>query len=175
MYGFAKNVFETQISHFLFNKRNPLKVEIYREGDLVHVENIFNDICDAGKNSLLDVYFRNQTQIAAWYFGLIDNASFSALAVGDTMSSHSGWIENTAYAESTRQQWSPAAASGKSISNTTVATFSINASGNLKGIFVTSNSTKSSTSGTLWSTAPFGSVVPVANGDQLKVTYTVNA
>ncbi len=166
---------EQELTHKLFGIGNPVRVELYREGSLIEVRDTFNDITDAGKNSLLDVYFRNQTQIAAWYIGLVDNASYSAFAAGDTMSSHAGWIESTAYSDSTRQQWVTTAASGKSITNSSVATFNINGSGNMKGIFVVSNSTKSGTTGTLWATAPFGSVLPVANGDQLKITYTVNA
>jgi hypothetical protein len=51
----------------------------------------------------------------------------------------------------------------------------MNASGTVKGIFITSNNTKSGTSGKLWSTALFSADVPVVNGDQLKITYTLNA
>lgn len=155
--------------------RGRYQVQHIRGEEVIGVLDFKNDIVTVGKNGLLDIMFRNQTQIASWYFGLVNNSGWTAFDNADTMSSHSGWTEFTSYDESTRVQWSPAAAASASISNTTVATFSINASGNLKGIFVASNSTKSGTTGTLWSTAAFGSVVPVSNGDQLKVTYTVNA
>lgn len=144
-------------------------------GNLLNVYGFKNGIVDVGKNSLLDIMFRNQTQIAAWYFGLVNNSGWTAFADADTMGSHSGWTEFTTYNESTRVAWGPDASASKAITNGTVATFSITGSANLKGIFVASNSTKGGTSGTLWSTAAFGSVVPVNNGDQLKVTYTVNA
>lgn len=150
-------------------------VDIIREDNIIGAFDFHNDIVTEGKNKLLDVCFRNQTQIAAWYFGLVNNSGWTAFAAGDTAASHSGWTEFTSYDESTRVAWSPGAASSGSISNPSVATFTINASGNIKGIFVASVSTKSSTSGTLWSTAAFGSVVPVSSGDQLKVTYTINS
>lgn len=133
-----------------------------------------NAIVNVGKLKLLDVFFRNQTQIANWYFGLINNSGFTALNVADTMGSHSGWTEWTSYDESARVEWVTGAASGNSITNPSVAQITINAAGNLYGIFLTSNSTKSGTTGTLWTEAAFGSVVPVSIGDVLKLTYTVS-
>ncbi len=153
-----------------------LQVQLYdAQGNLKFEDAFHNDITNIGKNSLLDSYFRNQTQPASWYFGLVDNSGFSAFAAGDTMSSHAGWTEFTTYSDSTRVQWVTVAASAQSITNSSVSTFNINGSGTVKGIFVTSVSTKSGTTGTLWSTAAFTSAVPVSNGDQLKITYTVNA
>jgi len=146
-----------------------------KDGNLKFEDSFHNDITNIGKDSLLYSFFRNQTQPAAWYFGLVDNSGFSAFAAGDTMSSHAGWTEFTTYSDSTRVAWTTVAAASQSISNTSVSTFNINGSGTVKGIFVTSVSTKSGTTGTLWSTAAFTSAVPVSTGDQLKITYTVNA
>ena len=68
------------------------------------------------------------------------------------------------------------AAASQSISNSvTSADFNITASGTIHGIFVTSDNTKSGTTGTLWSTAPFAAPLSVNNGDLLKVTYTLSA
>jgi hypothetical protein len=157
--------------------RGSYKVEIIcgKTGGVKHSEEFHNDITNAGKNALLDSFFRNQTQPATWYFGLVDNSGWSAFAAGDTMASHAGWTEFTSYSDSTRVAWTTVAASSQSITNTTVSTFNINGSGTLKGIFVNSVSTKGGTTGTLWSTAAFTSTVPVTSGDQLKITYTVNA
>lgn len=153
---------------------NPIKVELIRNGQVVWEDITHNGIVDVGINSLLDVTFRNQTQIASWYMGLVDNVGFSAFAAGDTMGSHAGWAESTAYSEATRPQWSPGAASGRAISNGTAVEFSINGTATIKGIFLTSGSAKSGTTGTLWATAAFTSTVPVTNGDVLKVTYTIS-
>lgn len=153
-----------------------LKFELIgANGEVKYTEEFHNDITNAGKNSLLDVYFRNQTQIATWYFGLVDNSGWTAFAAGDTMGSHAGWNEFTTYSDSTRIAWAPDAAASQSITNSSVSTFNINGSGTLKGIFVTSGSAKSGTTGTLWSTAAFTSTVAVTSGDQIKITYAVNA
>jgi hypothetical protein len=134
-----------------------------------------NGIVDEGMNHILDTQFTGSTQVSTWYIGLVDNSGWSAFADADTLSSHSGWAEFTSYTESNRVTWAEDAASSRSISNSTTADFSINATGNLKGIFVSSNNVKSTgNTGTLWSTAAFSSVVATANGDTLKVTYTVS-
>lgn len=145
-----------------------------RNGEVIGEYEFPNGITDAGLNSILGIMFHADTQITSWYLGLIDNSGFSALANADTMASHSGWNEFTTYSQSTRPQWSPGASSGRSITNGTTVDFSITGSGTMKGIFVVNNNTKSGTTGTLWSTAAFGSTVAVANGDTLKVTYTVS-
>lgn len=147
-----------------------------KDGNLKGTYDFPNDITNEGKNYILDVMFHDQTQIAStsWYIGLISNSGYSALAAGDVMSSHSGWTEFTGYSESTRVAWGPGSPSAQSITNASPATFDLNASGTVKGVFVTSNSTKSGTTGKLWATALFSADVPVVNGDQLKITYTVS-
>ena len=146
-------------------------------GKLIGVYSLHNDITNVGKNYILDTMFKDGTQIAstAWCIGLISNSGYSALAAGDTMSSHSGWTEFTGYSQSTRVAWGPGAASSQATTNASPATFDINATGTLKGIFVTSQNTKSGTTGTLWATGLFAADVPVSNGDQMKITYTVSS
>ena len=145
------------------------------EGNLKDTYEFPNGIVDEGLNHILDTQFHGSAQIGTWYIGLVDNSGWTAFADADTLSSHAGWTESTSYTESNRVTWQEDAASSRSISNTTTADFSINATGNLKGIFVSSNNVKSTgNTGTLWSTAAFSSVVATANGDTLKVTYTVS-
>jgi len=149
--------------------------ELSRGGILLQKGSFLNTVVDQGKNSLLDVYFRNQTQIAAWYFGIVDNSGWTAFSSADTAASHAGWTEFVTYTESVRQTWSPGAAASASITNGTVATFNITGTATLKGAFIISNSTKSGTSGTLWSEAAFsGGTVAVSSGDQLRLTYTLS-
>jgi hypothetical protein len=134
-----------------------------------------NGIVDVGLNHILDTQFNGGTPVTTWYIGLVDNSGFSAFADEDTLSSHAGWSESTTYTESNRVTWASDAAATRAISNSTTADFSVNATGNLKGIFVSSNNVKSTgNTGTLWSTAAFSSVVATANGDTLKVTYTIS-
>ncbi len=136
-----------------------------------------NGITDVGKDKLLDVMFNDAAVIAnnSWFVGLIDLSGYSALADADTMASHAGWNEFTSYSEGTRVAWGSGASSGESVTNASPATFNISGSGTVKGVFITSVSTKSGSTGTLWATALFGSDVPVSNGDQLKITYTTSA
>ena len=146
-----------------------------RDGNLKAKYEFPNGIVDEGLNHILDTEFGGGAQVGTWYIGLIDNSGFSALSDADTLSSHSGWTEFTSYTESARVEWVDDAAASRSKTNSSTANFSVNATGNVYGIFVSSNSVKSTgTTGTLWSTAAFSSVVATANGDTLKVTYTVS-
>ena len=157
--------------------RNPIVIEHWRENVKIGEYQTFNDITNEGKNDIFNVYFFSGTQTltASWFIGLISITGFTGLAATDTMSSHAGWTEFTAYSQSTRVAWGPGAAASQSITNATAAQFDITGSGTVKGVFITTNSTKSGTSGKLWATALFSADVPVVNGDQLKVTYTVSA
>jgi len=133
-----------------------------------------NGIVDEGLNHILDTQFHGTTQVGTWYLGLVNNAGWTAFSNADIMTAHSGWVESTAYTESTRGEWTEGAAATRSITNSVTVDFSINATTVLKGIFVTSDNTKSGTTGVLWSTAAFQSNVSAVNGDTLKITYTVS-
>jgi hypothetical protein len=156
---------------------NPVLGLHYRGGRLIGVYNTINDITNQGKNDIFNVYFNNGTQTAnnSWFIGLLNSSGFSAVVATDVMSSHGGWTEFTSYTETNRVAWGSGTSTGQSVTNATPATFDINASGTVKGVFIVTNSTKSGTTGVLWATALFGADVPVTNGDQLKITYTVSA
>ena len=146
------------------------------EGNVKWIERNHNIVTTAGLNDVIDVYLRNQTQTASWFVGLTDGTP--TVAAGDTMSSHAGWTEVTAYDESVRQTLTLAAASSGSASNSaSVATFTISTnSTTIGGAFITSDSTKSGTSGTLFSVAAFtGGDKSADDGDTLEVTATITA
>lgn len=144
------------------------------DGNLKWSDDIENLVTTVGKNDLLDKYLAGATYTAAWYLGLIDSTSYSAVAAGDTASSHAGWVESTAYSNSTRPAPSFNAASSGSKA-TTATTFNINGTATIKGCFLISNSTKSGTTGILFSAGLFtGGDKSVANGDTLNVTYTAS-
>lgn len=151
-------------------------LELIRDGKIIAKREAPNGITNGGLDSILDIMFHGSSQITAWFFGLIDASGFTGLAAGDTMASHAGWTEWTTYSEGTRQAWPEDAASGQSITNTTLADFSITGAGTLKGLFVTSDDTKGGSSGTLWSTALFsGGDLAVINGDTVRLQYTLSA
>lgn len=155
--------------------KNPIKVQCFdKDGNLKWEEEVFNGIVDEGIHYLLDAGFNGGSQDTTHYVGLVDNSGFTAFDNGDTMASHSGWSENTDYDEATRVAWNPDAAASRAVTNSTTVDFTMNATATIKGIFVSSNSTKSGTTGTLWATAAFSSTASVVSSDVLKVTYTVS-
>lgn len=141
-------------------------------GNLKWSDQIKNLVVTVGKNDLLDKYFSGSAYTAAWYLGLINSGGTYAAA--DTMSSHAGWTEATGYAAATRPapSWGAASAGSKA---TTATAFSINATATIGGAFLTSNNTKSGTTGILYSAGNFtGGNRSVASGDTLNVTYTAS-
>jgi hypothetical protein len=156
------------------------------DGNVKWEEGFNNIVVNVGKIDLLTQYFKGSAYTAAFYLGLVDNAGFTTYAPGDTMSSHAGWAESVAYSNSTRPAvtFGTATASGGS-SNPGVAgtgtlvsnavTFNINATATILGAFLTTNSTKSGTTGTLYSAGSFtGGSRSVVSGDSLLVTYTAS-
>jgi hypothetical protein len=164
-----------KVDNLNFKGRFP-KIEHWRKGDLFALYDIDNAVTALGRGQILDTMFNSATQIASssWYISLIDNTGFTALNSSDVMASHAGWNEFTSFVQSTRVLWGQSTSSAQSVTNASPATFDINGTGTLNGIFVTSGSAKGGTSGTLWSGASFSATVPVTTGDQLKITYTIS-
>lgn len=161
-----------QASRFL--PKGFFTVEIHDKDGLLKDRMIVpNGITDGGKDHALGATFDAASQITQWYIGMIDNAGFSALADGDTMASHAGWTEFTAYSEGTRPEWDPDAPSGQAITNGTARDFNMSGAGTLYGLFITSDNVKGGSGGTLWATAAFASTVPVSASDLIKITYTI--
>lgn len=139
------------------------------EGRVKWVERVRNLFVNSGLNYLLDSGFGGTE-----YLGLKGSGTPAA---ADTMASHATWSEITAYTEGARPTYSHAAAASQQVTNSaSKAVFSINANGtNIYGIFCTTNSTKSGTTGTLISATDFASSKSADSGDTLEVTYTVTA
>lgn len=138
-------------------------------------DTIANLVTTAGKNDALDKYLAGSAYTAAWYVGLIDLTSYSAVAAGDTSSSHAGWLESTAYSNANRIAATFAAASGGSKATSAASAFSINATATIKGCFLITNNTKGGTTGILYSAGLFsGGDKAVANLDTLNVSYTAS-
>ena len=131
-------------------------------------ETVRNTFVNSGLNYLLDSGFGGTE-----YLGLKGSGTPNA---ADTMASHATWSEITAYTEGTRPTYSHAAAASQAVTNSaSKATFSINATTTVYGIFCTTNSTKGGTTGTLISATDFASSKGADSGDTLEVTYTVTA
>lgn len=146
------------------------------DGTVKWEDDIKNLVTTVGKNHALDTELAGSAYTAAWYIGLISSVSYTAVAAGDTMASHSGWTEDVTYSNSTRVAPSFAAASAGSKATSSAAAFNINGTATIKGCFMNSVSTKSGTTGTLLSAGLFsGGDKAVASGDTLNVSYTLSA
>lgn len=162
------------ITRLKFN--NNVYLEHWRNGIFILSYNFKNMITNIGKNTILDVMYNGVTPIsnASWSIGIIDNASYIGVAATDTMASHTGWIENIGYSGGVRPAWGSTFASAQIVTNPTAITYNITAStATYQGIFITSSNTLNGITGILWSTALFPSILPVASGDQIKISYSV--
>jgi hypothetical protein len=151
------------------------EIEHVRDGKVIDTFTAKNLVTTAGKNFALDTVFAGSAYTAAWFGGLVDNASFSAYAAADTMASHAGWIESTAYSNSTRIAPAFSTASAGSKATSAAMAFTINATATIRGLFINTVSTKSGTTGTLYSAGDFsGGSRAVINGDTLNVSLTLS-
>lgn len=144
-----------------------------KDGNLKWVDDFANLVTTAGKNDALTKYFAGSSYTAAWYLGLTSTSP--TVNVADTMASHGGWTEVVAYSESVRQTFAPGSASAGSIDNTaSKAVFTVNAnSTGIGGAFLTTVSTKSGTTGTLYGVGAFsGGDKTLSSGDTVTITTT---
>lgn len=148
-----------------------------KEGNLKWVSEKDNLVVNVGLKDMNEKYFTGSAYTAAFFIGLYGPAASSTPAAGDTMASHAGWTEVTAYSNATR----PAAVFGTAttaspsvISNAlSPAVFHINGTATVGGLFLTTSDTKGGSTGTLFSAADLDAPGDraVVNGDTLFATY----
>ena len=143
------------------------------DGQVKWTDSFPNLVTTVGKNEMLDKALAGVTYTAAWYLGLVTGpGSGNTYLAANTASSHAGWTEAVPYSNSTRPAVSWNAASGGAKSSTATS-FTINASATVAGAFLINDSTKSGTTGVLFSVGNFsGGDRTIASGDTLNVTYT---
>lgn len=145
-------------------------------GEFVWEDTIPNLVVDVGSNFVLDTVFRGSGYTASWFLGLVSSVSFTAYAAADTMASHAGWTEFTGYSQANRVAATfGSAAAAKALTASAASVFTINATGTVKGAFLTTNNTKSGTTGTLYSASNFTQGDrPVASGYSVEVTPAIS-
>ena len=149
-----------------------------KEGNLKWEQKSHNLVVNVGLADMNTKYFKGSGYTAAWYLGIYGPAASNSPSSTDTMASHAGWTEVTAYSNATR----PAATFGAAttadpsvIANSaSPAQFLVNASANVGGAFLTTGDLPGGSSGTLFSASDFAAPGDrtVQNGDVLSVTYT---
>ena len=152
-------------------------VECWRSGVLVWEDTFDNLVTTVGKNKYVDSTLKTGSGgTPAWYVGLVTGPGASnTYAAADTMSSHAGWSESTAYSEGTRQAFTAGTVASGSVDNTaSKAVFSINGTATIGGCFLVDNSAKGGTTGTLLGVGNFAAGDrSVLNGDSLNVSCTL--
>jgi hypothetical protein len=149
-----------------------------KDGNLKWSADTKNLVVNAGLAYMAGTALTSVAQITTWYIGLYGAGASNTPAAGDTMSSHAGWTEVTAYSNATRVAATFVTATTANPSVVTnaasPATFNINGTTTVGGAFLTSGSAKSGTTGTLFSAADFSSPGDrsVVSGDIISVTYT---
>lgn len=148
------------------------------DGKVKWVAECPNLVVNVGLQDMNAKYFSGSAYTATWFIGLYGAAATNNPAATDTMASRPGWTEVVPYSNATRPAavfGTPTNADPSVVSNSgSPASFSINATATVGGAFLTSNSTKSGTTGILFSASDFQSPGDrsVASGDTLNVTYT---
>ena len=136
-----------------------------------------NLVVNQGLANMNGAYFAGTAQTTTWYLGLVTGpGSGTTFAAADTLSSHAGWTESSAYAGSRKTVTFGSPTSGSpsgesAISNSaSPSSFVMNATVVIAGAFLASTTDNS---GILFSEGDFtGGDKSVASGDTLNVTYT---
>lgn len=148
-----------------------------KDGNLKWEDKAHNLVVNTGLKDMNEKYFSGSAYTATWFLGLVNNSPSPTYAAGDTMASHAGWVESAAYTQANRPTvtFGTATTADPSVIDNSgaVDVFTMNASVTIAGAFLTSNSTKSGTTGTLFSVSTFQSpgARTVVSGDTLNVTY----
>jgi len=170
--GALANIVMQPVTHYAAFASTHYDVECYdKDGNLKWVDGFDNLVVNTGLDDILNKYFKGSSYTAAHYVGL---KGAGTIAAADTMASHAGWAESTAYSEGARQTLTLGSVSGQSVSNSaSKAVFSINGTATIAGAFLATDSTKGGTSGTLYGAGDFSGSRSVESGDTLNVTATL--
>lgn len=173
---FNSNIDSANKEEYSISFKNTYLFECYdSSGNLKWTEEVKNLVVNVGLDDILDKYYKGSTYTAAHYVGLLSGTP--TIAAADTMASHAGWTEIVDYSESVRQTLTLGTVSSQSVDNSaSKAAYSINGTATIGGAFVTTDSTKSGTTGTLVGAATFtAGNRSVLSGDTLNVTVTLTA
>ena len=149
-------------------------------------DTIDNVVTTVGKNQMLDVALGTSAAVVGPYMGLISSVSYTGVpVVGDTMSSHSTWVEagsasNFPLYTGTRKTcvWSAATGGAKALS-AALSFVCVTTGGTVKGCFIvfgtSAVATIGDTNGVLYSAGLFtGGDKVIGIADTLQVSYSTS-
>jgi len=145
------------------------------EGAIKWVDTFHNLVMNGGVQDMNTQYFKGSSYTPTFYLGLVTGpGSGTTFAAGDTLASHAGWTESTAYSGSRKAvTFGTATTANPSVitNSASPSSFAMNATATIAGAFLCT--VASGTSGVLFSAGDFtGGDKSVASGDTLNVTYT---
>lgn len=141
-------------------------------GELVWQDEAHNLVTTVGKALALSAI----TGLAAAPALFLGAKGIGAPAVTDTLASHPTWTETAAYAAATLPAvaWGAVTATGGSAQSVAaVINFAMNAAYTFSGCFLSTNSAKGATTGTLYNAVDFGTPRTGGSGDTIAVTMTL--
>lgn len=142
------------------------------DGSIRWEEEANNLVVNEGKNDLLNKYFRANTT-AALFIGL--KGAGTVLATNTMALVSRAWVEIVSYSNTPRPTYTVVAPTVQAVINSaSPAVFNINGSATVAGCFLSTDSTKSGVTGTLFSAVDFAVTRSVLSGDTLTVTYQVS-
>jgi len=144
-------------------------VRCYRNGNLRWEEIIDNLVVTVGQNDILNKYYTGVAYTAANFIGLTTGTP--VFAASDTMASHVGWTEFSAYSEATRVAPTWGTAAGGIITSPAVV-FNITGPGTVGGSFLTTDSAILGSAGILVGGAVFSANRTVDTPDAINITPT---
>lgn len=148
-----------------------------KDGNLKWSDTAKNMVVTTGLQDMNQKYFKGSGYVAAWYIGLVNASPSPTYNTSDTMASHAGWAETTAYSGANRATatfGTATTASPSVIDNSgSPAQFSMTGTVTVAGAFLTTTQDKTTNSGLLFSVASFEAPGDrsVVSGDTLNVTY----
>lgn len=145
------------------------------DGQVKWSDQFHNLVMNGGLANMNGAYLAGSAQSVTWYLGLVTGpGSGTTFAAADTLASHAGWTESTAYTGNRKAvTFGSATTANPSVITNSAApsSFAMNATATIAGAFLCNVAT--GTSGVLFSAGDFtGGDKSVASGDTLNVTYT---
>ena len=143
------------------------------DGQVKWSDDFHNLVVNEGLQDMNNKYFRSTGYTTVLYLGLVSGATSPTYAAADTLASHAGWTESTAYTGSRKSATFGVTATSADPSVITngasPSSFSMNATATIAGAFLC---TSTDNSGVLFSAGSFtGGNKSVDSGDTLNVTY----